>query len=497
MSSNEESQTMPTDKDIKINNVNFIDEVKEKETNGEQQEGEKGEVKMQEVNDIIMNKDNEQNIHLTTLNDIIEIKQEENIDNNNNNINNNIIISNSNEIKEEKEAEIVNEIKEEIIEEPKKEEINEEKKEEINEEKKEEINQEINEEKKEEINQESNQDINQLIKEEKIEIKEKEEEEEESLRSIKDIKENENNNDNSNNDNNDKIEIKSISNKSRSHSKSSSKKNTNKQQLEFSESNTSIKLNSIKKEKKEPQSQKIQSKNIKPKFPKKQSTDITTKKKYHIKKINSDLINQEKTRKPKKKYNEAEFQKELEFFEQCEKRKKERIEKLKQDKIKKEIETVNNKKNIHYHKKLSNKKLPSLLERIYTRDIKKRKEKKQILAKIYTPSFTPFLYTKGNINLIKRQTLYKQGNSLTKRYPEPLEENNEENNNYNESQNIIINNSKVKFNMKENIQVSDDGEENEGSPRIYNRVEVENAMRNKLFSNKKRNKSAETRRKKN
>ena len=148
MSSNEESQTMPTDKDIKINNVNFIDEVKEKETNGEQQEGEKGEVKMQEVNDIIMNKDNEQNIHLTTLNDIIEIKQEENIDNNNNNINNNIIISNSNEIKEEKETEIVNEIKEEIIEEPKKEEIIAEKKEEINEEKKEEINQEVNEEKK-------------------------------------------------------------------------------------------------------------------------------------------------------------------------------------------------------------------------------------------------------------------------------------------------------------------------------------------------------------
>ena len=93
--------------------------------------------------------------------------------------------------------------------------------------------------------------------------------------------------------------------------------------------------------------------------------------------------------------------------------------------------------------------------------------------------------------------MYKQGNSLTKRYQEPLEENNEENNKYNESQNININNSKVKFNMKENIQVSDDGEENEGLYRIYNRVEVENAMRNKLFSNKKRNKSAETRRKKN
>ena len=51
-----------------------------------------------------------------------------------------------------------------------------------------------------------------------------------------------------------------------------------------------------------------------------------------------------------------------------------------------------------------------------------------------------------------------------------------------------INNVKVKFNLKENIQAFDEGEENE-SPRIYNRVEVENAMRNKLFSNKKRNKS--------
>ena len=175
-------------------------------------------------------------------------------------------------------------------------------------------------------------------------------------------------------------------------------------------------------------------------------------------------------------------------------RKKERIEKLKQDKIKKEIETVNNKKNIHYHKKLPNKKLPSLLERIYTKDIKKRKEKNQILTKIYTPSFTPFLYTKGNINSIKRQPLYKQGNNLTKRYSQPLEENNEENNKYNESMNI--NNVKVKFNLKENIQAFDEGEENE-FPRIYNRVEVENAMRNKLFSKQKRNKSAETRRKKN
>ena len=53
----------------------------------------------------------------------------------------------------------------------------------------------------------------------------------------------------------------------------------------------------------------------------------------------------------KKKFNEENFKKELEFFKQCELRKKEKIQKLQEEKIKKEISLINNKKNIHYHKK--------------------------------------------------------------------------------------------------------------------------------------------------
>ena len=436
MSSNGESQTMPTDKDIKINNINFIDEVKIDELNEQKIEEEKQNEKMLEVNDIIMNKDNEEGTKLTTLNDIIEIKKEEDTDNNNENTNNN-------EIKEEKEKEpeIITEIK---------------------------------------------QEINPEIKEENIELKNKEEE----------IKEN--NDDNNNiitSINNNKIETNSISNKSRSNSKSNSKKNTIEKQLDFSESNLTSNLNS---NKKEPQSQKIFSKNIVSKSSEKRSINsinIIPKKKKQVKKINN-FVNSDKIQKPKKKYNEAEFKKELEFFAQCEKRKKERIEKLKQDKINKEKESIN-KKNIHYHKKLPNKKLPSFLDRIYTKDIKKRQEKKQILTKIYTPSFKPFLYTKGNINTIKkRKPLNKHNNNLIKNYSQPFDGNNEENIKDNESKYIL--NKQVKFNINENNENFDEVEENDEMPLIYNRVVVENAMRNKLFNKgqkQKRNKSAETRRK--
>lgn len=201
-------------------------------------------------------------------------------------------------------------------------------------------------------------------------------------------------------------------------------------------------------------------------------------------------------------------------------RKKERIEKLKQDKIKKEIETVNNKKNIHYHKKLSAKKLPSFIERIYTKDLEKRKEKKQILMKIYTPSFTPFLYTKGNITTLKKKqpNEKQQYENLISNYSKSIEENNEENKPYNETEINYKDNyneekinrvrtiqkspkvkKRVKFNMEENIQPfnNDNNEVIEEIVQNHNRVEVENAYRNKLFNRgKRRNKSAENRKKK-
>ena len=234
-----------------------------------------------------------------------------------------------------------------------------------------------------------------------------------------------------------------------------------------------------------------------------------------INKTNTAVIKETK----KRKFDEEKFKKELEFFKQCEQRKKEKIEKLKQDKIKKEIESINNKKNIHYRKKLPQKKLPDFLERIYTRDLEKRKEKKQILTKIYTPSFTPFLYTKGNITTLKKKqpNEKQQYNNLMTNYTKTIEEPNEENMTYNQtdiiyndafnenkmnrgnsSQKSQRNKKKVKFNMEENNEALENIDENEEIVPVHNRDEVENAYRSKLFSRGgklKRNKSAEMRKK--
>ena len=322
------------DNETKVRNISFVDRLKRKS-------------KMENLSDKIENKENEPTT-LTTVNDIIIEKDEENkeeIIQETNNENNKE--ENKNEIKDENNNE---EIKIEIRQEEKKEE-KEEEKEEIKEEKKEEIKEEIKEE-----------------KEESIKLVEK------------------NNNENEEN----KIEIKSISNKSKSktpsrnNSKSSSKsKKDNKPNEESLYSNIS---NVTLSTKKKPKSQKIIKKNI-------NSKSIEKRKlKNPIHKINTQrstkshiVMENPKKQNPKKKFNAEEFQKELEFFKQCEVRKKEKIEKLKEEKIKKEISLINDKKNIHYHKKLKKKQLPSLLERLYTKDLEKRKEKKN--------NFTKNLYT--------------------------------------------------------------------------------------------------------
>ena len=53
-----------------------------------------------------------------------------------------------------------------------------------------------------------------------------------------------------------------------------------------------------------------------------------------------------------------------------------------------------NKNNIHHNKRLSSEMIPSVLDRLYTKDIKKRRQNQMILTQIYTPTFTPSIYTK-------------------------------------------------------------------------------------------------------
>ena len=476
------------DNDTKLKNKSFLDRIKKK---GKQEDISQENEENEKLEDMIQIKENEPTMTLTTLNDLIENKNE-----------------NENEIKEQKndEENSIKEKSEENIEFNNKIEINEETKPEI----KEEIITEIKEEKeeiKEEIKEEKDE-IKEETKEENIEIKKDEDD-------IINIKEE------NNNDNKDNIEIKALSdnsqsrnssksktsnnNKSRNNSKSSSKSKTTNKIQESTYSNNSIKESQI--QQKKIQSEIISNKiNLKSKSNEKRKikNNLYSNKAKQIKKTqNEPLVN---IKAKKKKFNEEQFQKQLEFFKQCEKKKQEKIEKLKKEKIKKELATINNKKNIHYHKKLPKKKLPSLLDRLYTKDIQKRKEKNQILTKIYTPSFTPFLYSKGNNNNFQKQ----QSNNIIN--------NNEDNNTYNESDNNynedyyepntqIINacqkgekmKKKIKFNIEENIPiVINEDEENDEIVQIHNRVVVENALRNKLFhhgNKNKRNKSAENRKK--
>ena len=476
------------DNDTKLKNKSFLDRIKKK---GKQEDISQENEENEKLEDMIQIKENEPTMTLTTLNDLIENKNE-----------------NENEIKEQKndEENSIKEKSEENIEFNNKIEINEETKPEI----KEEIITEIKEEKdeiKDEIKEEKDE-IKEETKEENIEIKKDEDD-------IINIKEE------NNNDNKDNIEIKALSdnsqsrnssksktsnnNKSRNNSKSSSKSKTTNKIQESTYSNNSIKESQI--QQKKIQSEIISNKiNLKSKSNEKRKikNNLYSNKVKQIKKTQNEPI--VKIKAKKKKFNEEQFQKQLEFFKQCEKKKQEKIEKLKKEKIKKELATINNKKNIHYHKKLPKKKLPSLLDRLYTKDIQKRKEKNQILTKIYTPSFTPFLYSKGNNNNFQKQ----QSNNIIN--------NNEDNNTYNESDNNynedyyepntqIVNasqkgekmNKKIKFNIEENIPiVINEDEENDEIVQIHNRVVVENALRNKLFhhgNKNKRNKSAENRKK--
>ena len=96
-----------------------------------------------------------------------------------------------------------------------------------------------------------------------------------------------------------------------------------------------------------------------------------------------------------RKFNEEEFQKQLKHFNDWENKKNEKIKKMKMDLEKKELKNYN-KKNLHYNKHLSNYDQIKVIERLYKEDIKKRKEKKQTLLKVYECSFQPNLYYGSN-----------------------------------------------------------------------------------------------------
>ena len=171
---------------------------------------------------------------------------------------------------------------------------------------------------------------------------------------------------------------------------------------------------------------------------------------------------------------------------------------------------------------MPNDKLPSILGRLYTKDLEKRKQNKQILTKIYTPTFTPFLYSKDVKKYKKPENNNNRAQSQTNRNRyhnyknyNTIDENHDEENNYDDNEDNSENeyeekkkkkvklikikkakskgktkvvSAKVKFNLDDSSDYAEEKKnEKEDKEEIqHDRAEVENALRNRLF---RRNKS--------
>ena len=183
-----------------------------------------------------------------------------------------------------------------------------------------------------------------------------------------------------------------------------------------------------------------------------------------------------------KKFNSNKFNEYLKSLKEYEIKKKEKLEFLRQQNEEKEKRKMTNLPRINKETKYNNKINPknySTVERLYTQDIIKRKEKKQILTKIYTPSFKPFVYT---TNYIKNRLNQRNQNIRT--------DINEEENNYMFEDNEDTNDEfseeiSRKRNMSVEKRIRNRIEEQENNNMIDNK-KIENKLRNFLFKNKKK-----------
>ena len=105
------------------------------------------------------------------------------------------------------------------------------------------------------------------------------------------------------------------------------------------------------------------------------------------------------------------FYRVMDYFDSLGKKRKENIEKLQKQKEEEELRLLkdpetNREENLKYN---LNPKNYNITERLYIEDIKKRKDKKAVLDKIYTPSFQPQIYTERNRDR-DRENLYNNIN---------------------------------------------------------------------------------------
>ena len=197
----------------------------------------------------------------------------------------------------------------------------------------------------------------------------------------------------------------------------------------------------------------------------------------------------------KRKFDSEKFNEYLKGINEYENRKKTKIENLRKQEEEKELKKIIGHPKINKESKLKfkvNQKKYSAIERLYTQDLMKRKEKQQILTKIYTPTFKPKICTNKNIISKLNQ---KNQNIRTEINEDEINFIIEDNENTNDE---FTEEEKKKRNLSVKKRKKEKKEEEGENEIIFDNKKIENKLRSLLFKNKKttnkRNKSVEKRR---
>ena len=257
---------------------------------------------------------------------------------------------------------------------------------------------------------------------------------------------------------------------------------------------------------------------IKEKITKKNNNNILSPKKP-VKKNNKKSFNISPIKKKKidhkiketeikskhKKISQKEIERQMEAFKAWENKKNEKIEKLKSEKIEKQKKLLKN--NIHHNKKMSAEKNDTLLERLYFKDIKNRKEKQKLLLELYTPSFTPNIYTNSIYGAARRSHVTRKNkirnNSMDNFFynSNSVMEKTSNNDNFN-IRPFVVDGGEMKKNLSRNkyMKVNSPPKHRRVNSQNMTNISVEletfneeygasiiDAIRDKLFKNKKMN----------
>jgi len=187
-----------------------------------------------------------------------------------------------------------------------------------------------------------------------------------------------------------------------------------------------------------------------------------------------------------KKFNANEFKKQLDSFNDWEVKRKAKLKQMQQEKIEKEKNllknpTINNEANLKFN---TNPKNYDAVERLYTQDLIKRKEKKIALTKIYTPTFKPKLYTTKQ-NLGKVVHFNNRENRKIKVYNKKRIDESEEEDEEEEESEEEKNYKKVKIKTHKIYNKKDDDDESE-EEEGYNSKKKKKQTRTNLSVQKKK-----------